>query len=372
MSYPSLLQSLPSNVRQITQQPYWWPAVASLGFHALFLAALPFIPLSFSDASEPDIRRSVPMVELTPEELGRLPNASTSEPELPPIPNDDFYSFNNDFDSFNNPNLESPSKPNYQSPFLPPIPYIPPPPLFNIPLPSSPPASAPRATPTPPPQAQPTPPPQQSQPPTQDQPSDSERYARRSADDLRELDELGETAPRPNPEAQQEAARQQQMQDLLAQQQEMRNLFAYNPPDGNQINESIGEWRDRAQAAGYQEGEPISITKNYPAAIACMIKDGESERESASDDPITAIYGVFINPQNQFVEEPQLLLSSGYEYFNRQALEAIANHSFENESGAVRTYTVTVEFQAESGDCPENGAPNQPVGSEAGGNEADT
>ncbi|HHP7243796.1 MAG TPA: hypothetical protein ACFE0H_03835, partial [Elainellaceae cyanobacterium] len=227
MSYPSLLQSLPSNVRQMTQQPYWWPAVASLGFHALFLAALPFIPLSFSDASEPDIRRSVPMVELTPDELGRLPNASTSEPALPPIPDDDFYSFNNDFDSFSNPELDSPAKPNYQSPFLPPIPYIPPPPIFNIPLPSSPPATAPPATPTPTPQAQPTPPLQQSQPPTQNQPPDSERYARRSADDLQELDELGETAPRTDPDAQRDAARQQQMQELLAQQQELRNLFAY-------------------------------------------------------------------------------------------------------------------------------------------------
>ncbi len=80
MSYASPIKSLPETFRSSTSLAI----LASLGVHGLLWVVLPVIPFS-SKLVEPDSRRTVGLVELTPDEQSRLPQVSTSPPSLPPF-----------------------------------------------------------------------------------------------------------------------------------------------------------------------------------------------------------------------------------------------------------------------------------------------
>lgn len=77
MSYAS--NNLPETLRSSTGLA----ALASVGFHLLLLAVLPVLPLD-SKALESQEQRTVGLIELTPDDLSRVPQVSTSPVTLPP------------------------------------------------------------------------------------------------------------------------------------------------------------------------------------------------------------------------------------------------------------------------------------------------
>jgi hypothetical protein len=77
------------------------------------------------------------------------------------------------------------------------------------------------------------------------------------------------------------------------------------------------------------------------------------------DDPkqLAAIYGVVVDPEGAIAEDPRLVLSSGFEYFNQKALEAIATYEFPNETESDRPYLVDVVFEYSEEICPSPALP---------------
>ncbi len=80
MSYASLVKTLPGTWRSSTSLA----ALASLGIHGLLFAVLPVLPFE-SKSLDSQSRRTVGLIELTPNEQSRLPQVSTSQVTLPPF-----------------------------------------------------------------------------------------------------------------------------------------------------------------------------------------------------------------------------------------------------------------------------------------------
>lgn len=108
------------NLKGLLTGPYSVAAIASLSFHAILFAAVPrFSSASFAAFSDENINqetRTVPLVSLSAEEQGRLPNFN--RPQLPTIPN--------------LPSTSTPTSPR-SLPTLPPRPNLPSPTLFGRP-----------------------------------------------------------------------------------------------------------------------------------------------------------------------------------------------------------------------------------------------
>ena len=144
----AMSHTLIKNLPETLSQPLSIATLASLGVHGLFWVILPVLPLD-SQSEAAHSPRTVGLVQLTPEEQSRLPQAATpqSTAALPP-----FGTQPNQLDDL--PSLPPP--PVYQPYTLPPLP--PPPALSYAPLPGNIPNSPPSAT-LPPPGAFPVPPP---------------------------------------------------------------------------------------------------------------------------------------------------------------------------------------------------------------------
>ncbi len=82
MSQSSLLRSLPPTLRRAAQQPTYWATLFSVGIHGLLWVTLPMVPSNSAELEEPDLRRTVPLVELSPDQVSRLPDLS--EPSSSP------------------------------------------------------------------------------------------------------------------------------------------------------------------------------------------------------------------------------------------------------------------------------------------------
>jgi hypothetical protein len=80
MSYASLMRILPESFRSTNGLA----TVASLGIHGLLLIVLPFLPYDSQLAANIQ-QRTVGLVELTPEEQGRLPGTPSVPAALPPF-----------------------------------------------------------------------------------------------------------------------------------------------------------------------------------------------------------------------------------------------------------------------------------------------
>ncbi|WP_143755475.1 hypothetical protein [Gloeocapsopsis sp. IPPAS B-1203] len=80
MSYASLMRILPESFRSTNGLA----TVASFGIHGLLLIVLPFLPYDSQLAANIQ-QRTVGLVELTPEEQGRLPGAPSVPAALPPF-----------------------------------------------------------------------------------------------------------------------------------------------------------------------------------------------------------------------------------------------------------------------------------------------
>lgn len=90
LNTPPRLNQLLSTLRQ----PQWIAAILSLGFHGVLFAAGPsFSSLNTTALNNPDLaERRVPLIELSPEEQGRLPDFSDPAYSLLPESNDDLFS----------------------------------------------------------------------------------------------------------------------------------------------------------------------------------------------------------------------------------------------------------------------------------------
>ena len=91
----------------------------------------------------------------------------------------------------------------------------------------------------------------------------------------------------------------------------------------------------------------VTIDANYNV-IACQVLG------RIKDDPkqLVSVYGVVVDPDGAVKGEPRLVLSSGFEYFNQQALDAIAKYDFSNETGSDRPLLVDVVFKYSDEKCP--------------------
>lgn len=351
-------------LQRIGQTPTAISAIASVGLHGLLFAVLPFLPDTATRATEPEIRDPVEVVELTPEEQQRLPDFSLVAPiELPPIAEPP----QSGSDLFTLPTTPPPSIGNSSlfpsssadSLLAPPLPVFVPPsaplveiPSFTIPIPQSPRLAAPPAAPsvTPPSPANPSP---QASPPASPAPesSPSPSVAVEPGPEAPE----SEPSPQASPSVRSEA---QLREDLIAQQQELRALYTYNPAGTRQ-----GEAQTSFAAWFYEElgktGNDFDrlkkqeITVDYPK-IACPLKQSRF-----------AEVGVVVDADNQIVGDPRIIQSSGYPLFNQEALKVVQAQTFENTTDGEQVHLIRVAFEYSEDVCPPGLtpiAPNAPAG----------
>jgi outer membrane biosynthesis protein TonB len=354
MSYPTLIQSFPSPLRAVLQDPIAIAAIASVGIHGLLWVVLPRLDFSAAAPREPDLQRQVGLIELTPQEQSRLPQFGDSTLPL-------------SIDSLPLPSAPSTGQlPDLFSlaplPIPQPIPY--PPASFYIPpvnltqpriytVPTTPRRSIPRSTtltpaptltPTPTPSSTPTPPialtdilrrnelPEQLngrttaripnlQPPS---PSPTNQAA------------VLPTSPTLTPQERLLAENRQ----LREEYRQLRRSYSLQGTTEEDARQSFVTWY-RELGKELDGNPPIEqITAPYPRA-ACLLR-----RSTA------AIYGVVINSNSEIVGEPRLLQSSGYPIFNREALEAVKSHTFNNGTSDDQTYLTTVTFEFSRDVCP--------------------
>jgi hypothetical protein len=348
MSYPALIQSLPSPMRSALKDPFSVAAIASIGLHGLLWVLLPILPNSLAAPREPEIQREVGVIQLTPEELKRIPASelprqpSVSLPQsaipltLPPrslnqLPNQ--YSF-------------SPLPTQPAIPYLPPLPpsfYIPSytPPTFSLPpLPplrsTTPPVRSGRSTPSPSPSTQATPTPQ----PRIEYPNLTGRASTTQLD--------LQVSPRPSVSASPTAPPQTLAEANRQLQERYRQLLTYNAQGTRQEdgNTAFGAWF-------YQElgrrslSDLVSETINaiYPRE-ACVLQ------RSAQ-----VVYGVVVNSDDKISGDPRKLLSSGFPIFDQRALEVLQAHTFNNSTDADQVYQVNIRFEYSGQVCPATTAP---------------
>jgi len=357
MSFRSLVQTLPVQFRQMTRQPGWWAVVSSVGFHGLLFVVLPLLPTPSSRASEPDILDPVAVVELGPDEIGRLPDFSDSDVTLPPLPDgEELYSFGDDFDEFSELDPDLPSSAPIPSPFpslstLPPLPPLP----SRTPLPrpqtfgdlfrQSPSISP--GSPLPSTEVEPAPVEEPEAPQAEDSPANSADDLRPQPTDEAAVPEPSEPSPpEPNPD---EIAQQRQ-EALLAEQQRLQELFTFNPFGESDVENAFSAFNNSAKSIDATEGEPLTLSLPYPSG-ACPLNFEEGQ-------VIQVVWGAFVDSEKQVLgsPEPILIYSSGYKFFDDIAREAIASGSFteliSNDAGVNRAYVVTVEFTYSSENCP--------------------
>lgn len=356
------LPSLPPSLRDMLSQPTSLALAASVGIHGLLFVLLPMLP-SNSFEPEDNEQRTVDLVELTPSELSRLPDLSgPTTPSFPQLPNLDAEDPAQS-DLFQIPNRSNrvPIFPNQSSqPF-----FIPPyPPAITIQPPV-------RST-TPPAQTQTEQEPATTS--TSPAPEETTQEAPPVLGEARDLPELREfdvselpewTSPTPaegEPTAEAEAEASQPSETLLAEQARLRQLFTFNEEgtsedDGN-LAFSTWFYDELGQQQTLPDEDQITLNADYNVT-ACRILG------RIQDDPkrLSAIYGVVVDAEGALKDEPRLVRSSGFQYFNQQALEAIANAEFPNETGGDRIYLVDVVFEYSDEICPP--APSIPAEDDA-------
>jgi hypothetical protein len=357
---PFQLSSLFGSPQQgMWRDPGTLAALASLGVHGLLFVVLPLLPDTAIQATEPEIKRPVEVVELTPEEQKRLPDMATQPPvELPPLttlPKDNSPLFTipsakPPTSSFSSPDslLAPPPPSSFFFPSLPPITQIPQ--IRTIPLapaqpparPASPQATAPQ-TPSSPTQS-PSPSPSAGSPIASPPESTAESPQSPPESPLPSV----AIDPAATPEGEPPASPRTEAdinRDLLARNQELRELYTYNPSgtSTDDANISVLNWYSKAMGKDYAEGEQLErkeTVSEYPK-VACPLKQTRG-----------AVVGVVVDGENQLVGDPAVVQSSGYNLFNRQAIEVAKTFNFENATGNSQAYLLKVTFEYSEEVCP--------------------
>jgi hypothetical protein len=339
---------------------------ASVGIHGLLFVLLPMLP---SNSFEPgsNEQRTVDLIELTPNELSRLPDLSgPTVPTFPLMPEleaedpeqSDLFMFPEA-----SPRTSILPVPPSQPFFLPPTSSFP----FAIEQ------SPPRTIPQPQPPVS-TPPPTVQSPvsPTEPRPEEAPPVvgSLRALPDLQAinpvvppgevpLEELEESG---NPEDLAQGSADPPSDTLMAEQARLRELFTFKQEGTTEeeANLAFSTWflEEHQQDRTLRSDERLTIDAEYNVA-ACRVL----ERIRTEPQRLKAIYGVIVEPDGQLAEEPRLVLSSGFEYFNQKALEAIATYEFPQETGEDHFYLVDVRFEYSEEQCP---APALPADAPAG------
>ena len=379
---------LPPLLQRWSQNPMAVSAIASLGAHVVLFALWPLLPNSALKSSEPDIKEPVGIVQLTPEEQGRLPDISTAPPELPAIarqPLPDQFAPLGQTQPFNLSPLPNQSvPPNFPSNFPP---YVPPalPPFIFAPQPQAPQRviipTEPESSASPPPSASPTPAPSASaspQPiaspsdrptPTPGQTTDNLPFNPGASPDV---------AVSPTPSAQPktpEEIRQAQIQAETARirqrSQEIAQAQVAQAPDDTAVGQgavsntfstwsaAVNSWLEGNEQK-IQQGtwrKPRAVPGIYPKP-ACPLQPKQ---------PV--LIGVLVDGKGKVTTEvgkrPQLVQGSGFAVFNRQAIEEAAVASFE-PTGEKEAYLVQFNYEATAETCAaDSPAPAQPQPSPA-------
>lgn len=360
--FQNLSATFQQKLQEMRHSPSAISALASLGLHGLLFLALPLFTFTQVRPEEPEIRRPVEVVELTPDEQKRLPDFSTLPPiELPSVTNPP----NLGSDLFSQADLPKPSGSSI-TPTLPsndsllaPLPiFIPPPapitniPTFTIPLTPPPPRlTTPRPSVAPPTNQSPSPSPTAS---PEASPSPSPTVAVEPSPDASPQPTESTASPLPR-------TQEQIQQDLVARQQELRALYTYNPAGTRQgdAQTSFATWfYEDLQKTGedFDRRKEEKVTVDYPK-MACPLQQSRF-----------AVVGVMIDGENKIVGEPKILQSSGYGLFNQEALNAVQEMAFENTTGDNKTakveqlHLVTVNFEYSETICPPGLAPAAPAG----------
>jgi hypothetical protein len=320
---------------------------------------LPFLStFAALKASEPEIKRPVDLVELSPEEQKRVPDFSTPEINLPPIPQAPDQKQNSfSLDPIPNQSaIEPPSNPSF---FAPPplpsiIPYIPPPPpRFSFNFNDTPAANPPAAIPSP--SSQPTTPAKPAETPGSNQ-STSPSVPPNAANSpqANQTPSQQATAPteQPNQQAPQRTlddirrdlvARQRDLRQQYAERQEMQRLLTYNATGTSRGDADVtfGDWFYKELGGkSLDELKQERIAATYPKE-ACALKQDRQ-----------AVVGIVVDGGDRLVGQPRLIQSSGFPLFNQAALAAVADHKFDNPGDANQPYLVTVKFVYNADECP--------------------
>ncbi|MBD2089021.1 TonB family protein [Microcoleus sp. FACHB-1515] len=391
MTQSSMLQSLPAPLRSILRDPTAIAVLASIGVHGLLWAIFPYLPLAARQPTEAEIQREVGLVELSPEELARVPQFDT-QASLPipaaPLPPADAGRLPQQF------SVTPLPTPPAGSLFPPSSLYVPPslgrlPQVFTpnrprvrstTPTTRQTPRATPTPTPTPTPTATPTPTPTPTPlpPPT---PGETVSEGGTSIDNVPPLAESptpsptatpspnagtnngsgtnsesppeSPASPTPDRPSQEEIARRR------AQEQEARRvarlLTPYpagsRPTSQGDANRAFGDWFYVGnEGRTLEDLRRAEISVRYPAE-ACPI------RATA-----TVIYGVDVNADDRIVGDPQLLSSSRYPVFDEAALAAVRRYNFDNTTSEEQPFQVTVTFPFSAEACAA-AAPEEPPAS---------
>lgn len=361
-------------------QPAGIATFASVGIHGLLWVLLPILPLS-SKTAGPEVKQPVQLVELTPQELSRLPEFSTPQLSLPPSnrTNSPTLPSLRSFDFLSPPTAIAPGSPQYSFPLSPPtidLPSAPPiyeipdgdlvrprrnfptqPPVTNIPDTEDPeeqPGDAPptytqipdlanlpsgaeeqpsedEADPVPEDTATPTPPEtdnstQANNPPETD---DSTQATNNSVPPQQTTNE-GRPATIP-PEA---------IARLQAERQRLRELYAYDATGTTEteITAAIEAWSEKTLKPLGKSWKNLTLRPSYPNEACPRKLQG-----------VVAI-GVVADAEGKLTAEPTLLQSSGYKLLNQAALAAIQAYEFE-PTGETQPYLVSLPFEFSEDAC---------------------
>jgi len=378
MSYAFPTKSLPEGLRSSTNLAL----LASLGIHGLLWVVLPNIPFH-SKPVEADLQQSIGVVQLTPEELSRLPQTATPPvelpafatqpsalPPLPPPPNLGLFSqipsgvpnssnykdllkvpFQPQFQDLAqlpvpNQNRPAPAQPDIQNV---PIPF-----QFEQRLPPPPPALAlrqPANSQLPAQQKLPPPPAAWRQPTNSQLPTVAVKPAP-MPDFLTRLPALpaptpgSNSAATPTPSASQPQVlsstqpkvSQELIAALLARREQLRQSSQASSSGSTLVaaTEDLSNWVAEVNPTSWHK---LTISPDYPKQ-ACP-------RQLAG----TASVLVLVNPQGNITNGPRLNKTTGSSILDGAALAAVKAYEFKSISDARQAYLFGVEYKYDSANC---------------------
>ncbi|MBW4662438.1 MAG: hypothetical protein KME15_27640 [Drouetiella hepatica Uher 2000/2452] len=354
------ITALPPALHRFAQNPSAIAAIASFGAHALLFALLPLLPSASLSTQEPEIKRSVGVVELTPAEQNRLPEISNSLIELPSIARQPLPSLPYSLNPLPDPPAPSelPPYPGYSSSTSDPILDIlrqysdASKPVLVAPLappqPAAPPSKpAESLAPRPNGETQPAPSVPNATQTNPSSPSDT------SQTDTSQTADAGLPLPRSLDEV-----RQAQVERIRQRREQLAQLSTDDTGIGDgAVAANMGTW---SQAAGAWLGgdeqkfnqinfkEPTQIVAVYPEA-ACPLQETRSVW-------VGVLVGVDGKVVNEAGNRPQILQGSSYRIFNQKAIEDAIAHSFE-ATGEKKAAILQVNYEYTPEACPDKASP---------------
>ena len=351
---PDALKKAVRQFKRVMTSSYGVAAIASLAFHGVLLTAIPrFSSVSFAAFDEENTTetRTVPLVTLSPTEQGRLPDFNrpqlpsipdiTSSTPLPKLPNPGILDRSSRFLSPTAPSLSSPSRLSrnrvFRNPFITR-------PDFSI-------ANTPS------------------------------RSGQSSANRTTGLENI--PPPPPGSELEIETNRDTLERQLeLERQRDAEQTAAENGPDAAELSDETSTPEDTELAAaaetdGGSQLENLQARFNYSvedttdeeaeAAYVAWIEQTQGQSEDtintvdteiltlepglnlcAQDSPRNGEVGILVAPDGSPVDAV-VLRSTGYEYLNDEALEALVDSDFPETETPVRyAVEVVIDYDAET------------------------